>query len=295
MAVIWEIVGRLSRTRLGRTEREYLLVRFGKVIRSRWSLVREVIEKESSRLAAKALLVAGELVKEARRLYPRFAVRYDFVARLTEQEWAETVATVMAKGERVNLRGLRGVVVERLVPKMKEMEKLYADMVKLAKARKWRPPALVTGVRTLDGKELADLMIIAEHEDGRVWLMAIVESKSISNTADLIAHGEQPVGQHLWDLFRARSEGVRIEKFEHGGLTQTSYPPDKIVAAVAPPKPAGNELATRLIGIAPREFTSGELNRLAVQGVTIERWPWPVDDERLLKMLEELLATFAPE
>lgn len=282
-------MARVTRTRLGRSEREYLLKRYGQIISRRWRFVIKTAAGESERITALAVQMLGALAKRAAELYPRFAKKYDFVAKLTQQEWAETVATLINRGEKENLRAVRGVIVERYIPTMKEMEKLYADSVKLAKARGWGEPALVSGVRTLkDGKEIADWMIVAEHKDGRIWIMALIESKSISNTVDLVAHGDNPVGQHLWDIFRAKSAGIKIERFQKGALTSKSYVAEKIVAGVAPPGGTVKE-TTRLIGVTPRDFTPGEISKLAVKGVFIERWPWPVDEIRLFKMIEELI------
>jgi hypothetical protein len=292
MAVAWEFVARLTRTRLGRVEREYLLKNFGKVIRRQWKLAVAIAEGETKRLSTLAILVADALIKRAAQIYPRFAKKYPFVAKFTQLEWTEAVARLINRGEKENLRGIRGVIVERFIPTMKQMEKLYADMVKLAKANGWKEPALVSGVRTINGKELADWMIVAEHKDGRVWIMAIVESKSVSNTKDLVLHGEKPVGQHLWDIWRAKKDGIKIERLEKGGLTTMSYPPNKIVAGVSAP---GTQLkeTTRLIGVTPRDFTVGEFNKLAVKGVNVERWAWPVDEDELFRMLKELMGALS--
>lgn len=288
MSIAWEFVARLTRTRLGRVEREYLLRSYGKVIRRQWKVVVAVAEGATARIPANVLLVADALIKRAADLYPAFAKKYDFVAKFTQQEWTEAVARLITRGEKENIRGIRGVIVERFIPTMKQMTALYDDMVKLAKANGWGEPALISGVRTLNGKELADWMIIAERADGSVWIMAIVESKSISNTADLVVHGKKPVGQFLWDIWRAKKDGMRIESVVKGGVNTRLIDPKKIVAGVPPP---GQHLpdTTRLIGVTPRDFTTGELNKLAGMRVRPERWPWPVDEHKLLNMLEEMI------
>jgi hypothetical protein len=289
MAIAWEIVERLTRTRFGKTERQYLFKRFGKVIRRSWRVVREVSEQEAAKLAAATILMAGKLAERAAQLYPKFAKRYPFVAALTEQEWAEAVARLINRGEKENIKGIRGVIVERFIPTMKQMTKLYDEMVVLAKKNGFDVPALISGARTLDGKELADWMIISQHPDGRVWIMAIVESKSISNTVDLVFHGDKPVGQHLWDIWRAKSIGFKFEKVHKGGITTTNVKPGRIVAG----RPGSNE-PTRLIAVAPRDFTPAEIKKLTVKGLPLpEHWDWPVDQHDLLKMLNELMDALA--
>lgn len=287
MSVAWDFVARFTRTRMGRVEREYLMRAYGRVIRRRWKLVIKIAEEESEKLTAKLILAAGALAKRAAELYPRFAKKYPFVAKLTQQEWAEAVARLINRGEKEHLKAIRGVIVERFVPSMKEMTKLYDDMVKLAKANGWGEPALVSGVRTPNGKELADWMIVAEHKDGRVWIMALIESKSISNTSDLVFHGEKPVGQHMWDIFRAKSDGIKIERFEKGALKAKTYGQGKVVVGM----PGSNvKETTRLIGVTPRDFTPGEIKKLVAKGLPLpERWAWPVDEQQLFKMLSELV------
>lgn len=280
-----EIVARLTRTQMGRTERQYLLTRWGKVIRRQWRLVIEIVEHKVELLPKEVLLIAGALAERAKGLYPKFAKKYAFVAALTEQEWAEAMARLINRGEKEDIKAIRGVIVERFIPGMKEMAKLYDDMVKLAKASGFDVPALVSGVRTLDGRELADWMIIAQRKDGSVWIMALIESKSISNTADLVLHGEKPVGQHLWDIWRAKSVGFKVEKVHKGGISTTSFKPEKVIAGL----PSSTQ-PTRLIAVTPRDFTPAEVKKLAVKGLPLpDRWEWPVDQTQLKNMLEELM------
>jgi hypothetical protein len=294
MALVWDIVRRGTRTRAGRAEREYLLTKLGKVIRRRWVRIRTVAARSVEKLAGDTLLVAGALARRAADLQAKLGKKYAFVLALSPQEWAETVGTVINRGESQALRDVRGKVVERLLPGMKVFSDLYDDMVKLAKQHKgWKPPAIVSGVRTLDGREVADWMIVSEHPDGRVWIMAIIESKSISNTLDLVEQGEKPFGQHLWGLTRARTLGMTIEKVEKGALTLTKYQPEKIVGEVASKTAGSKALTTQFIGVAPRGFTTGELNKLAKQGIGITWWPWPTPPGQLEKMMIDLIDELA--
>jgi hypothetical protein len=283
MGVNWEVVEGLTRTEAGRTERQYLLKRYGKIIRRQWRWVREVVEKETAKIALDTLLVARALVKRAEELFPTFAKKYDFVAKLDQREWTETLARLINRGDE-DMTAIRGVIVERYIVNMKEMQALFDDMAKLAKSEGWGKPSLVSGARTLDGKELADWMIVSQHKDGRIWIMAIVESKSVSNTKDLILHGEKPVGQHLWDIWRAKKSGFKFEKVHAGGITTNSFAAESVRAGVP-----GSKDPTRLIAVAPRDFTPAEIKKRAVKGLPpLEHWRWPVDESQMMKMLNEL-------
>jgi hypothetical protein len=170
---------------------------------------------------------------------------------------------------------------------MDQFAKLYDEMVKLASHTKgWGQPEVVSGVRTPNCKELADWMIVSQHPDGRIWIMAIIESKSISNTKDLMEHQGANFGQHLWDIYRALGEGMDVERTTADQVVTTPYRPPKVVGGVPP---AASGFNTRFIAVKPRDFTTGEVNSLGIQRIHIEEWPWPVDEHKTLKLIEDLI------
>jgi hypothetical protein len=274
----------LSGTVLGREVKAYF-IRIGK---RRLALRFTRLAEHDFTLAVRrgVLDVVAAMIKRARDLYPTFVAKYSFLVGFEEDVWAETVAATIAEGD-TELRSLRGKIVERFIPGMKEMRELYARLGKLAESKGWKILEPISGARTPDGNEIADWMIVAEHKDGRIWVMALIESKSISNTRDLVSHKGRGVGQHLWDWIRLKTEGLVLTK--EGGEA-VKYLPEKIEGAPVPlgAPPPSHGLTTDLIGVTPRDFTKGELKKLAGLGVDIKRWPWPVDQDEFAKMLQEL-------
>ncbi|GLR83773.1 hypothetical protein [Bradyrhizobium iriomotense] len=293
MTFDWKIARRAVRTRAARSEVEVLLMRYGKIIRRRWVRVAKLAVKTALELDGEVIRVMSAIDERAGELYVKFIKKYPFIGKLSRQEWNEAIARLINRGNKEDVKAIRGVIVERFVQGMDEFAKLYDEMAVLAaKTKGWQKPEIVSGVRTPNGRELADWMIVSQHPDGRIWIMAIVESKSISNTKDLVEHKGADFGQHLWDIYRALGEGMDVERTTSGQVTKTRYLPPNVVGGV--PSATSSGFGTRFIAVKPRDFTTGELNRLGVQGIRIEQWPWPVDERRMLDLVNDLLGELGP-
>ena len=291
MSTNLELIEVLLKTRLGTRMKAVVLKKGGKVLAKRWKrLARQAATRVGLR-ADSVLLVVGALAQRAAELLPKYQRQYSFLATFSPRAFADAVATV-AVLDRRSYRALRGIIVERYVPDMREMGALLSNLANYARRsdRKWSTPTLISGVRTPDGREIADWMVLCTHPDGRIWVMALIESKSISNTADLVSHRGTGLGQHLWDILRAKSQGLQIERVDaQGNLTQTVVLPSKLVLQPRPLQGSTSSgLYTDLIGVTPRAFSNGELRKLSSQCVSIERWPWPVDEDEMLRFLRDL-------
>jgi hypothetical protein len=285
------LVRAFRKTPLGRQFRLYLIKRNGKTIG------RRVVALEAKR-ARRVLSAADEAaIRTARealtviadQLYGRLVKKYAFLQRVDPAAWRSTVLILLAR-KRQEFKALRGLVVEQFVPDMPEMKALMGDCRKLAQKRKgWGPPRQVTGARTrVDGREIGDLLVISEHEDGRVWIMAIVESKSLSNTADLITMPGEP-GQHLWDHVRFKTNGFTLPG--PPGKAREWLPEKIEINHVAKgKKPAPGAFETKLIAVTPNDFTTSQLNKLSASGDDIVRWPWPLNEAELDRFLREASA-----
>jgi hypothetical protein len=286
MSARLEIVRAVVKTPLGKEVKEFILMRAGRVIARRIARVAQTNLEKS--VSTTAILVAAAIAEAAQRVYPRFLKKYPFLARFDQRVWAETIARLLNRG-REDLRALRGVIVERFVPDMQQMTGLLKTLEKRV-TKGWTRPRLVSGARTPDGTELADWLIISEGPNGELWIMAIIESKSISNTRDLVRSRGRDVGQHLWDYLRMKSEGLVLQI---EGEVRTFRPRQIQVNPVplgAPPPKSG--LTTELIAVTPREFTAGELRNLSHQGANITRWPWPVDEDEMSRLIRDVMNEF---
>jgi hypothetical protein len=173
-----------------------------------------------------------------------------------------------------------------------ELDQLMVAMRKVRQAtnqrlgERWGPPRFASNVLDGNARQLGDLLIVSVHPDGRVWVLAVLESKSVSNIEDLARLGNRPVGQHLWDYLRGRSTGLTIDgryfkpaqvQLAPVPVTQWSGP------AVVGTKPEATRLAemtgayTQFIGFVPRELTNGQVRNIAAQGIQVEIWRWPFD------------------
>lgn len=283
-------VEKYAKKALGRRIKAVALRKGGAALRRVWA---STINRALARKALDGrllMLVLGDIAGRAKKLWPRFSRRYSFLSRFSEQTFAEAVAEVL-KFDRRSYQAIRGYIVERFIPDMKQMGGLMKELKALAlKADpKWSAPKLVSGAQTPDGRQIADWLIVSAHPDGRVWIMSVVESKSISNTEDLAAHRGRLFGQHLNDVIRAQEKGIVLEWAEDGVVMSLEVSPKKIVFEAPPVNgPVKGKLYTRFIGVTPRKFKPSELKKLAAQGVSIERWDWPVDEDDLLRMIHDL-------
>lgn len=314
MAIVIELIRLARGTRLAAEVERFSLRVFGKEV-ARYTIkdaeragIRELAEA-GDRAALQHLqdlmkaIAAGSL-EESLKAYDRLAVRFPSILSGVERTtFADLVTEVLKSGDR-SFESLRGLLVEKLFRDLPEAVELVKSMDKIRLVanrglKGWGPARIVIGVRDRLGRELGDLMVVSEHTDGRVWVMALVESKSLSNTRDLVEHGERAVGQHLWDYTRANATGLMIEG--------VYYKPSQVVLKPVPParwtgagavvglKSAAErtqELAgglfTQFIGYAPREMTKGEIRTVAAQGIQLEVWTWPFDIPEFNRFQEEL-------
>ncbi|GAB4055861.1 hypothetical protein [Catellatospora paridis] len=258
-------------------------------------------------------LITGAVVSAALKLYDRFYSEYSktILKNMDRVTFADIVAQAMNRGE-MSTQSLRGLIVERLARFRPELTDMMAalDRVRLRASeklvKKWGDVQLVGGVVDGRGKQLGDLLAVSVHPDGRVWVLAVFESKSISNVDDLTRLKDLPVGQHLWDYVRAKAHGVTIEG--------RHFKPEKVVlepvpisartgtTAVVGPKTADQRLAelngyyTQFIGFVPKEMSNNQARRISAQGIQLELWRWPFDlkeydqfQEALIKALDAKL------
>jgi hypothetical protein len=286
----YKLVMALVKTPLGKEVKEWTLLRGGKVLAKRISRL-AVKEFGGNVLVHEALAAALGLIELAERAYPRYVAKFPFLKGFTKITFAEAIQRAATAGGK-NIASIRGEIVEFFIREAEQMRQLMGTLEKRAAAagKGWKKPQLVRGARTPDNLEIADWMVISEHENGDIWVMAIIESKSVSNTADLVA-GERPVGQHLWDYVRMRSEGLVLD----WDVKPKTYTPKQIKLNPRPAYgnvPPPSKLPTELIGVTPREFTTREFEKLHAQGVNVDRWPWPVDEDELAKLIRQLRRDF---
>jgi hypothetical protein len=311
--IVSEIVLLASRTRYGKRINVWSLRVFGaEVVRlSRRDLTKEALEI-ASRAAARDLkesakLIHAFVVMEAKGMFETLAKQYPRLFKyLDKGALADMVRMVMERGEK-SFESLRGILVEALARKLPSTEALRSSLDSIRKQankvlkEKWGPVRIVSAVRDGNSRELGDLLMICEDPDGRVWVMAIIESKSFSNVADLSTHGEKKVGQHLWDWTRAKTSGLQIEgkfyppkKIEMGPVPNAAWGGPAVVsektAAQRAKEMAGGHY-TEFIGFAPQELSNDKLLNMAVQGVQLEFWPWPFDIAEFNAFQKELTRT----
>lgn len=316
--IVTELVLLGSRTRYGKRINQWSLRVFGAEVArlARRDLAKEAVEI-ASRAAARDFkesvkLVEAFVVMQAKDMFKTLAKSYPRLFKyLDEGALADMVRMVIGRGEK-SFESLRGILVEALGRKLPSTESLRSSLDAIRKQankalkEKWGPVRIVTGVRDGNSRELGDLMMICENPDGRVWVMAIIESKSFSNVADLSTHGEKKVGQHLWDWTRAKTSGLQIEgkyyaakKIELHPVPNAAWGGPAVVSektAAQRAKEMAGSYYTEFIGFAPQEMSKDKLLNVAVQGIQLEYWPWPFDipefnafQKELTRMVDQAL------
>lgn len=302
-----ELVSFVLKTSVGRSLKAIVLRRGGKVLFERVQrLARQGLVRRVGAQISQSWMI-GAIMERALGLYPKYLAKYPFLSRFPPERFAETVAEVMPLNQR-SLRVLMGLIIERYIPEMAQMRRLLRESRTLATkaGKQWSEPVLVSGCRTLEKKgkelevkELGDWLIVSRHEDGRVWVMAIIESKSLHSVDGLIpgaGEGQVGAGQHLWDIARFRSEGFRYAETVGSTLVEYRVPSAKVVVEHMPPvaqrKPGG--YYTRLVAVAPRPLKASELKRLGAAGVDLEHWDWPIEPRELLPMVDQIYADLIP-
>lgn len=300
MSVSLELVKTIAGTGLSRRIDHFVVKVFGKKVVSVTSrdVVKQVAkaleraDQESVRLFEALMLAeASQAIPKLRALFPEIMKGVD------EQAFAELVQIVSKRGRRSS-EAVRGLIVERLLRAMPEFEGLLDSMdLIVAAANKrgkgWGPARLAHGVVDGHGKEVGDLLIVSQHKDGRLWVLAVVESKSFSNASHLGHLKDLDVGQHLWDWARAKSRGLFVDgtHYKRSKLEFTPVPTsDKVEAGVVGAKTvakrvddASKGLYTQFIGFVPKKLGKADVLRVADQGIQIEVWEWQFDLDLLDK------------
>lgn len=302
------LVRLLVGTELGRRVETWSLRVFGKEVAALAARQgRRIAATATAELAAATRLVLAGILVEGARIYPRLLARHPkILAAIDQATFVELLQLALLRGNR-SLESLRGLLVERLLrtlPEVANLERVLNRVVVAANKRGpgWSKVRMVSGVVDGHGKEVGDLLMVATHEDGRLWVLAVLESKSLSNTDDLARLKDLPVGQHLWDLARARTRGLVVEgrTFKPGKVVMEPVPIGRRTGAdaVVGVKAAADRAAemagghyTQFIGFTPREMTKGEIRRVSTQGIQIESWPWPFDLADLSRFQKDLINT----
>lgn len=310
--VIHELVLLATKTRYGKRINKWSLRIFGEEV-LRFS--QRDLSKEAARIAQRAAqrdlaesvrLVEAFVIMEAKNIFESLTGKYPMLKlyHLDRGSMAEMIRKVMDRKGR-SLESLRGILVEALARNMPETSELLNAMEFVRKQankmlkKKWGPARLVSGVRDGTERELGDLLVVSENADGRVWIMAIIESKSFSNVTDLSTHGNRKVGQHLWDWRRAKTRGVSFEG-RYYKAQDVVIEPVPVAAwgghANVLKKQAADRVRemsgyyTEFIGFAPQEMSVEKLSNLADQGIQLECWPWPFDKNEFDRFQKDLTA-----
>lgn len=288
------IIERVFKTKLGIRIRQLLILE-KKTIARRWkSLALAALDRLAVDVS-KVALAAGMVAAEAAKLQVKLKDRFAWLSKFSEQAFAEVYATVLNRGRHVDVV-VRGLAVERFIPDMAQMDALTGDLAKLLKAsgKDWGPPKLLSGLRSGDSRQIADWVVCSIHKDGRIWVMALVESKSISNMEHLIEQKGRGVGQFLWDYLRAKDKGLIIDVVDaHGNVTPRSFEAGKVLlepvmsGATKTPK-----YPTRFIGVIPEKFSERALLNKKSAGLIIDEWLWPISQSELLKLIGKIEESF---
>jgi len=275
----------------------------------------QITVRALSEAAAKAALHDTErviglasviIVSDAYRIYQVFVLRYPTVLKGIEKPtFAEMVKEAMTRGKR-SYEALRGLIVEKMGWDLTETKDMHAAMEKVTKAlakrfgTKWSAPRLVANVTDGEGKQLGDLLLISTAPDGRVWIMAVIESKSLSNTVELSKMEGKELGQHMWDWVRAKTRGVIIDGkvYKPGKVLCEPVPAASRAStdAVVSVKSAATRQAemtgyyTQFIAFVPKDLTAGQIRNISRQGIQIETWLRPFDLDDYAKFHRALLA-----
>lgn len=262
------------------------------------ALLARFLRTEEGQAARILPALAGE---ELERLAPAAArLRADLVARaagkvgaalerIGQDAFRALVGLVRDRWRKLELETLRGWAAEYLVKDLPELKALLARLeARVARREGWRRPELVRDLVTADGRAWGDWTVISVSEDGkRLWVMAVIESKSISNARDLADMKRSGFGQFLWDWLRARSMGLKVPAVEGPGL---HFDPPEIVAEL--PGPHVNperDLYTEYVAFTPRGVGEAGRRKLAAQGFALAQgndWVWPVDPDTLSELLQ---------
>lgn len=289
-----KILEREFKSKLGSRVRQFLILD-KKIVAKRWkSLAIAALERQVV-LAAHVLVVAAEIARASAFLRKKLLDRFVWLDKFSDQSFAEVCATVINRGRQSEF-AVRGLLVERFIPDMAEMEALLLDLKKAVKLaeKDWGAPTLKSGLRTKNGRQIADWVVCSVHKDGRIWVMALVESKSISNMEELIEKEGRGAGQFMWDYLRAKGEGLVIDVVDaQGNVTPQVFDASKVVlepmvsgAAKTPKYP------TRFIGVIPEKFTARQRLNAASAGLKIEEWKWPVSRSEMLKLMAAIEKNF---
>jgi hypothetical protein len=289
------IVERLFKSKFGTRIRQWLIIE-DKIVAKRWkSIFVASLERQIVKQTVNLVLVEAAVLKAAAALRAKLLNRFEWLVKFDERTFAEIWLTVQNRGLHVDAV-VRGLAIERFIPSMAEMEVLFQDLRKLLKAteKDWGPPMLLSGLRTPNRNQIADWVVCSIHKDGRIWIMALVESKSISNMGELIEKDGRGAGQFMWDYLRAKGEGLVIDVVDaQGNITPRTFAAKEVLlepliaGATKSPK-----YPTRLIGVVPEKFSTRTLLKAQQKRLEFEWWLWPVSQGEMLKFIEAIEKSF---
>lgn len=288
------ILERAFKSKLGIRIRQYLILD-KKIVAKRWKSIAVAALDRQVVKSADVLLVAAAIARESAALRAKLLNRFAWLSKFSDQSFAEIYSRLLnRRGEK--LFSIRGELVEKFIPDMAEMKALLTDLEKAAKlaGKDWGPPKLMSGLRTTNGRQIADWVVCSVHPDGRIWVMALIESKSISNMEELIEKEGRGAGQFMWDYLRAKGEGLIIDVVDaQGNVRPRTFEAAKVMLEpVASGATKAPKYPTRMIGVIPEKFSARQRLNAASAGLRIEEWTWPVSRAEMLKLIAAIEDNF---
>ncbi|MFY9264585.1 MAG: hypothetical protein WAO61_04065 [Solirubrobacterales bacterium] len=224
------------------------------------------------------MILTGKAVSREKKLA-------DQIARMTASNWSEMLLKVKSRFKeklRKRISAVKGLFFELWVRFLPEFEQLIARSerrIKLAAeaGEKWHgKPFVVRNAKSIGGnKELADYLIVTfDNVDNpkKMWVMAVVESKSEHNAIAIIHHREfrgiegkleprlgESLGQPESVVERSKVFGINlseasIEGWPRNRKRPTQFGPDnKSLKILHETKKPLGEQTTELVGVIPSD------------------------------------------
>ncbi|UUL83805.1 hypothetical protein [Sphingomonas qomolangmaensis] len=285
-----QLLERVMQTKFGARVRLFLIID-KKMVSARWKSLSSAALEGYRVDVAQMLIMGGVTAEVAQRLRAQLLSRFEWLDKVSDQAFVEIYLTVHNRGKMVDVV-VRGLTVERLIAEMKEMARLTRELETqlAARGKGWGKLQLLSGLKTGDGRQIADWTLCAVHEDGRIWVMAIIESKSISNMEHLIEQKGRGTGQFLKDFMRAKLEGLIIDIVDlQGNISPRKFRPAQVLLEPIPPGATKlGPYPTRFIGVVPDKFSARQLLNAETAGLAMETWAWPVSQSEMLKLINAI-------
>jgi hypothetical protein len=174
----------------------------------------DVVEKAGTTAATEAPAAAAVRAADVQALSGVSQAEREALDRLDDAAWQRIEAYATANSSE---HSIKGVIAEEVFHKSPKLDAVRAGALEMAEKR-GIPKSTVRFERSVRGQapretdaggtgELGDGMFVAEH-DGKLHVLAVIESKSPSNAGELarkVTDGEsEMLGQLEWDLERMR-------------------------------------------------------------------------------------------